>query len=278
MGKALFISSALALVVTVLLTVKCNHATDNTAESYTDAARLKSVQDLLVSMDRPVEFYGQVIDSNGNPVFQAAININITTAIGVKKIVVSTNENGMFEVKNEKGSSVFIDKISRTGYDYSRKYSGTKIDYSNDGSFMPDKNKPVVFKMRKKEPPTLIIPGDISVVFAKNVTNYEVDLVEMADEKPFGLSKYHGTSAHIDLKTRIEYSGTTDSYLYVFETPDPDSGIIEMNEMLYVPPEKIYKTPYKITVPNGKKVETYLYVKSRGGNVYSRLKIKLWTL
>lgn len=232
---------------------------------------------MAVSMNlRPLKFYGQVIDDSDTPVSDALVKFQIGQIMGIKKIRVFTNNQGLLDVSDEVGRGLFLKTIEKSGYEYNHAFSGTRYSYENDGTFIPDKNNPVVFKVRKKLPPTVVVPGEISVVFKtkKKVKYYEVDLIEMADGGPYELKEYHGNHAHADLKARLEHEEGGIFYSFILQTPDADSGMIALDQPLYAPPADGYQKEYRVILSDGQKKETWLYVKSRSGQQYSRLKIK----
>jgi len=260
----------LAALAGMFVFAKCNHA-DNSG----DQMKLLKMIEFRRSLDIPINYYGRVVDQQGNPIPNVIVVVQVGRASGIKILDVPTDTDGRFEISGIDGSDLLITEIKAQGYEYlvSNRANGHS-GYENDGSKVIDKNIPVVFTLRKKEPTTVVIPGDISVVYAKGVKFYEVDLIEMVDEKAYGLRRYHGDNAHADIKTRVEYSTVDDSYTFILEAPDSDSGIIALDQMLYALPPKGYISPFKIKVPNGQSVSTYLYVKSRNGLLYSRLDVK----
>lgn len=243
---------------------------------YTEQIRLQKMREFMQSMDRPLLFYGRVVDDSDTPVPDAMVKFQIGQSVGIKKVRVSTNNQGLFEISGEVGNGLSLKTIEKVGYEYSHAFSGTRYSYDNDGTFVPDRNNPVVFKVRKKLPPTVVVPGEISVVFTnkKKVKYYEVDLIEMADGGPYELKEYHGNHAHADLKARLEHDEGGIFYTFIVQTPDADSGMIALDQPLYAPPADGYQKEYRVILSDGKKKETWLYVKSRNGQLYSRLKIK----
>lgn len=260
----------ITVVSGIFMLAKCNHA-DNTGSQL----KLLKMIEFRRSLDKPINYYGKVIDLQGRPIKNVNVEVHISRASGKKIIKYSTDADGRFIISGIDGSDLAVENLLAQGYAYLAENRNNGHDlYENDGSKVITENNPVIFTMRKKEQPTVVVEGHISAVFAKDVKYYDVDLVEMIDEGPYNLKRYHGPYAHVDIRTRIEYSADTDSYTFILETPDSNSGIIELNQALYVPPDRGYKTPYKIVVPKGQQKETFLYVKSRGGQVYSKLDIK----
>jgi hypothetical protein len=271
--KKIAIFTVICGLVSLFVITRCNFAGDVSLDPRYAARQLLMGQ-YLIAADKPVIFYGKISDKDNTPIEGATIFASVRRSTGHKYIARVSDINGRFEISGESGNLLYIDKIEKTGYEFNLQQKGVKQGFLTDGSFVADTGKPIVYIGRKKEPPTVVIPGKISVMYAKDVKFYEVDLKQMVDDKPFGLERYHGDNAHADIKTRVEYSSVDDSYTFILETPDADSGIIAFDQMLYALPEAGYKTPFKINVPNNQAVSTVLYVKSRGGQLFSRLETK----
>jgi hypothetical protein len=249
-----------------IIFAKCNFADD---------LRQQRINSVLTGLDKPINYFGKVIDDNNNAVVNAQVNVQISQATGVKELAVFTDSQGVFEITGINGASLLVDKIDRAGYQYLKSNrAGGHDGFENDGSMVINRDNPVIFTMRKKEPPTVVLPGDFALVYEKNVKEYELDLLLTEYDKPLDLQRYHGDNAHGDINTKLEYSAADDSYTFILETPDSDSGIIALDQLLYALPDSGYLTPFKVKVPNNKSVSTYLYVKSRGGQIYARLDAK----
>lgn len=235
------------------------------------------ISNFLGSMDKLIVFYGKIIDDNNSPVSDVKVTAGVRHSLGDNDFAITTDQDGLFNVSGKIGHLFCVDKLIKNGYEFDPTTSDVERCFWYDGrtsKFIPDKNNPIVYTMRKKEPPTVVVPGEISVVFAKKVKYYEVDLIEMARGKPYALKEYHGSHAHADLMARIEYVAANNAYTFILKTPDSDSGIISLDHPLYVPPATGYQQEYRVTVPAEQKAETWLYVKSRSGQLYSRLDIK----
>ena len=138
------------------------------------------------AMDTSVSFYGKVVDQNGNGVAGASIKLSIASFSPIpcqtehgpgapmpvfqksKGIIAKTDDSGCFQVEKERGACLDINDIAKDGYDYlpSQNMPGTfkylpeknkngrplQIDQIpiEKRSFIPNKNKPVRFLLRKK--------------------------------------------------------------------------------------------------------------------------------
>ena len=65
----------------------------------------------------PIEFYGEVVDENTNPVSGAKIDFdaNDTSASGTSVFHTQSDANGLFSIKNIQGKILGV-KVSKEGY------------------------------------------------------------------------------------------------------------------------------------------------------------------
>ncbi len=238
-----------------------------------DYDKQQRMTEMLKSRDVPIQFYGQVIDQNKQPVVNADVFINVEYSGGIKELTVKTNSQGLFELKNETGNFLFVDKIIKKGYEFSYKNNTSGFRYwahFEKDRHKPNKNRPVIFTMRKKEPPTLVVPGNFSRGLDPKGTEYELDLLERVIIEAGKLGKY-SKKEHADLRIKATLSKDGSSYAVTFTTPDKKSGILVRDDLLYVAPAEGYAPRQTITVSIPEKVEKHLYIKGRQGGLYSRL-------
>jgi len=150
------------------------------------------------------------------------------------------------------------------------------FDYSNDNASNihgPDKKTPVIFYMRKKESPALVIPGHLRFNLGK--TEYEVDLVGEQHVGEKGLVGKYSKDGHVDLQIGAEAAADRSGYVVTIQTPDKDSGLILSDKKMYVVPAEGYVQRLTVVVPVSVELRKYIYVKSREGHVYSRIDASL---
>ncbi len=101
----------------------------------------------------PINFYGRVIDQNGQPVQGAKVRLQWTdmSAAGTTEKFTETDVQGMFSLTNEKGKrlSVFVAKDGyravkrgRASFEYAAFFEPNYIE--------PDPNNPVIFELIEK--------------------------------------------------------------------------------------------------------------------------------
>lgn len=222
-------------------------------------------------MDRPIVFYGRVVDDQNTPVVGIDVLVQIRRSSGTMETSVKTGSEGKFEISNFTGNLWSIKDIVMKGYEFNRPASTVEMSFENDGSFVADKLNPLTYTVRRKQPPTLVLKGDFAFSFAKDVPWYEIDLVKLVGKQKGYLTRFESKDLHIDLKAKASYSQVHSSYFIVLEETDASSGIVALDKMLYVPPQTGYENKCQIQVPVNSNTKKYLYVKGRQGRIYSRL-------
>ena len=137
-----------------------------------DPAHWSAMQRFATS-DRPITFFGKVVDQDGKPLPGASVSISIQkfkiTSVGsrtgnhfVKHVLQRrTDESGAFRVEGESGSKLFIEKIMCSGYvdipepdwTYEPYYSQLSFSYSPAPGtlvYLPDPNRPALFPLRRE--------------------------------------------------------------------------------------------------------------------------------
>ncbi len=237
---------------------------DDKGESY----KAQQMLEYYKSIDKQLIFYGKIVDSNNNPVANANVSVQIENSSGVKTIVVNSNTDGAFEILNEIGNGILINDINCSGYEFKRNKSVRRS--FNNGSYVPDKNNPFIYIVRKKEAATLVLKGDLKWLIDPNISYYEVDLVELESGRP-GYLKDNNTRARTDVKIKTVMAAEKNAFVVIFDGKDSNSGIMEINSLLYVPPETGYQKTLSLEIPIGETITKHIYIKGRNGGIYSRM-------
>lgn len=99
----------------------------------------------------PIEFYGEVMDENTNPVANADIHFVWTdlSTTGNSETQTTSDANGLFSLRNTTGKNLIV-TVSKQGY-YAYQPFGAAFNYAGaNQNFVPDSLNPVVFWLRKK--------------------------------------------------------------------------------------------------------------------------------
>ena len=128
-----------------------------------EAARNSIGTDILAVRFADIDFYGRVLDQNDKP----APNVTVTVLLDTvspdpatffsarKDIQVKTDEQGFFEYHGF-GEKIFVSVHSQEGYERTTGLNPSEFQYGGAPGavftkHIPDKNNPVVFRVRKKE-------------------------------------------------------------------------------------------------------------------------------
>ena len=104
-----------------------------------------------------VDFYGVVLNQFGRPVPDAVIHYR-TSAYGLLRPTyrtgrVSSGVDGRFEIHGGVAAFLYITGIVRSGHEFSKGITGFDYDRSYTSRRRPDREHPVVFRLREKRAP-----------------------------------------------------------------------------------------------------------------------------
>ncbi len=111
-----------------------------------------------VTGNATINFWGQVLDHEGNPIAGAQVNLTVDYGwtrspteggMAQKTIALKTDEGGNFAVTNEQGHGFDVKSIEKEGYRLSNKVSRSYSYSWSANIFHPNQNSPVIFKMWK---------------------------------------------------------------------------------------------------------------------------------
>jgi len=228
------------------------------------------------------EFYGQVVDLEGNPVPDALVTVRVMRTpllpfmSEVKEVKRTTDDNGRFAL-DESGYYFSLKNIEKEGYEY-------RFQYNSNRSFTyrPGKTKkaelgqlpehPVQFKIRKRGIPTLVLGGGAGYQLKPGASRV-FDLLRREWDYPkyVRATQTRFKDWHPDLKLMLE--GEPGNYRLTLETQDSDTGIQRIDQELFEAPEQGYHPKVVFPLKAGEGVTTFLYVKGRGGKFYTRIKL-----
>ena len=122
-------------------------------------ARLEQFQE---AWRTPIQFYGQVVDENTNPVAGAQVDFdcNDLSTNGTSYYHTGSDANGLFSIVGITGKLLSV-HVSKEGY-YSSRRDREYFDYAGNGdnNFIPDAGNPVVFHLLKKKQGERLIEKD----------------------------------------------------------------------------------------------------------------------
>ena len=240
-----------------------------------------------------IRFYGKLLDQYNEPVPAAAVHIQVSTtdaANGLKKVTLRTDENGLFEL-DDTGSSFEIMSIKKKGYEFLNmrkmpvgfKYSAQ----SQEDIFVPDAANPVTFHTRKKDDSEYLVRAFHRFRFSPDKSRgYSIDLLATNVPLNRALTKKRieairagitDPNSHPDLKVSAAISEDKSSYDLSITAIDANSAIFVSDVFLCEAPESGYRPSAAISIDIAKKpkpIKKYVYIKARGGTVYSLLVLR----
>lgn len=238
--------------------------------------------------DIGILFYGKVVDQYFKPVVKAQVHVDVFQFDldgnkVVKNVTVKTGSTGLFTI-NDIGHSIYITSAEKDGYEflYGRNLN-QNFDYCSiypQAVFVPDRKAPLIFYMRKmKDEPAFLIhklpfernfPPTSSPVYSLSLGGTWID-----DNGQF---RKDMVLDYVDIKVQSRLSIDQKRFELTFISMDSNSGIIVKDELLYQAPAEGYepKKIIEIKVPvRYEQKKTYVYVKARGGQMYSRIDLEL---
>ena len=241
--------------------------------------------------NKPVEFYGKVIDQDGNPVPGVKVEAELmgynenyififkTAKPGEDqkrtRIEVETDGSGLFSIKGMKGRILHIKGLNKDGYGpyYVDRGPFVYDPYLQD-LFHAYPQKPVIFQMWKKGPtePLIKAEADCSVPYDGRIVT--VDLLTRKSKEgaavPGDLRIQVRRAAKADLRTHFPWSFAVDAV---------DGGILETDDpFLYRAPDSAYESGYEYVMdPTQSKwaweIKKRFYLRSRGGKIYASIEL-----
>jgi hypothetical protein len=159
-------------------------------------------QRMLALWQTPINFYGEVIDENSNPVVDANISFvwNETPTQDDGQTVTTTSDaNGLFSLLNQRGPNLEV-SVGKEGY-YAP--GQTAFSYGLGGSFSPNALNPIIFHLRKKGAPAPLMRLSGRMVGPRQ---YRLD----DKDTPTDISFYTGKRASLlQSQFRVEYDMNT---------------------------------------------------------------------
>ena len=122
--------------------------------------RAKTISRLIESSNVPIDFWGKVIDQNGNPVASVEVTFIYTTehanvagvAWGRQEVhqgSVVSDQTGVFSITGLRGNGLSIKDLRKEGFEY-KPHRSSSFDYYGStaaGKFTPDPRNPFLFVM-----------------------------------------------------------------------------------------------------------------------------------
>jgi hypothetical protein len=257
---------------------------------------LESLRRTVEQKDTDVSLYGKVLDQNNDPVAGATISFLLTHYSlfaegfhGAVRFETQTDDAGLFSVDGKRGFNLSVTAISRDGYEYL--LSQNPKDYfqywpglTKSFLFVPDRNNPVVFRLRKRGETTFLIDRpQWGVQFHVNETTGSPeartqvkasDFVRVQAIRDLNRLVFNGQPLYPDLVVMGVYNELTTSWTVVLMPGEAGGGILASEVLLYEAPAEGYRPSVQFVAEDRKPPKAqYFYLRSRDPAIYSRIEV-----
>jgi hypothetical protein len=225
-----------------------------------------------------IEFYGKVIDQDGN----ALAGVDVTGRTGSKvgfmqdetrSYATKTDANGFFAFSGFNGDGLVID-LKKEGYNFgssNRQFLYSLIDPDHK-RFLPDKDNPVVFQMWKRSGAEPMIH-----YFGADLGRIKLNQMPIRIDLENGKIVKLGGDMIVDVKWENDHTTGYD-FNWSVTLELPEGGILEgESDIRFMAPLEGYKSKleYKFWAKAQSDLRRTFYVKSKNGQDYSRIHLSV---
>jgi len=241
---------------------------------------------IIRSFKVPISFFGQVVDQDGKPLedVKVVLNYRSPSVMPVTKpngdhtyLTLTTDADGKFQVLDARGSNLWIESITKPGYQLSPKAKrGFSYRHDPDYNHQPDINNPVIYRMWKLKGNEQLLHASPGVMAPPTGEASGYNFSNFAEGRP--------TSENPDIIFRFQRpmevtEWTTNHYDWRLEISVAGGGLIEHeDELPYLAPERGYQPSYVIEMKPGpgwqQSFNKAFYVRSRDGGLYARVEME----
>jgi hypothetical protein len=255
------------------------------AEAEYKRSRLEKLRSIVQKSNKPIQFFGLVLDQDNNPIPGVKVTLAVRTAKEVTPGVVDdlfeypvvvTGADGQFALTDATGALLSLKALEKPGYEASEKsLNRAHYWYWRDPSqvFHPDAARPEVFRMWKQA-------GAEKLVRQERMTRIPYDGRAVAFDLVSGRETTVGGDLRVALlRTPQQVKWGQRNYEWTLTVEPVDGGIIVSNdEQMYRAPADGYqpKLVVHMAADDPKwtdEMSVELYLKSQGGKHYSAVKL-----
>ncbi|HVT82669.1 MAG TPA: carboxypeptidase-like regulatory domain-containing protein [Phycisphaerae bacterium] len=240
----------------------------------------------------PIEFYGQAIDQFGTPVADAEVTgsvlYNTGVSSGIKPLSTSTDAGGHFQLGGVDGQSLGV-SLAKEGYQFHARstlfwYSYFEADHKRH---QPEKERPVVFTLWKKQGAEYLIHYSRTWRFPVNLAPIRLDL----EKGEMGAPDSDLIVTIVRDPLRMRYGQRGFAWNAVVEVAD--GGLIRVGSLDYynLAPESGYQPRFehvqeaqdlreaqmgRLKWTWGESVADDFFVSSRRGKNFAHVTLRIW--
>lgn len=226
---------------------------------------------LVAERNRPIAFFGKVVDEETQAVAGASVHFIWLTADGTPETDAASAADGSFSLTGVKGSEVSV-YVSKKDYYEIKSLNGVTFDNTGNGS---SQDTPVLFHLRKKGSGADLVTSQFGIA-----KDFQFSMPR--DGTPVWLDFFNrkiGSEGQMEL-TAIKPPNGQSAPEWSFRLTIPDGGLIENNdEFPFRAPESGYQSTiefrFKNDDPNwGKSLRKIFYIVFGQPAKYGRITIE----
>lgn len=247
--------------------------------------RLEQAREIARQSNKPIQFFGLVLDQDGNPIPDVRVTLEVRTAKEVtpgaiydlfEHPVLFTGADGRFTLTDAKGALLGVQALEKAGYEPSEKAFRKSYWYWRDPSqvFHPDADRPEIFRMWRKAGAEKLVRKGIGHAIPYDGTPTSFDLMDgrvVATDGDLRVTLVRNPQQIQWGQRNYEWTMTVEAL---------DGGLIaSSDEQMYRAPAEGYQPRVVVHMPahdpkwsDSKDVAVYL--KLRGGKCYGRAELK----
>lgn len=281
---------AILIIVIVLMPAMIPAGFSQSPNSNSNQGDIERIfSDRAKARNTSISFWGLVLDQEDEPVPDAVVRVKIGESIvpgGSEYTVDSrtldfvTDQNGLFDIKDEFGSSIYIVWIKKKGYDNSELMKSDKSFFyyrrRMEEPFEPNPDKPVILRLRKQRDAVFCMTErywklGISNKDIRHVVGYDfIRKMKVADIQK---AVFDAKPLVCDLLLDVSYSSSGRWAIKVL--PGNGQGGIQISkEKLLEAPREGYLDKIELNPDQRHLVPpSYIYLKSRSPEIYTRIEL-----
>jgi len=156
--------------------------------------------------NRPIEFYGKVEDENGTPVDGVTVRVRVSSFLespedqwqagggqsASESLDLLTDGSGLFALSDTRGRVLYIDSLTKDGFEDVFKYKRTYLyGQRYGGAHAPDRDQPEVIQLMCKRETEPLIRTECLLRVKSGDQKYGIDLIEGRSQTAEGFENPH---------------------------------------------------------------------------------------
>lgn len=254
--------------------------------------RMKKLAEDYRAAEGEILFFGQVVDQFTNPVAGADVEVSVPVENGwgrpmsYDKRTLKTDKDGSFEVSSKaygvsqlKGHYLDIKEIMKDGYGggwYNGTNNGFSFSLSNSQRFQPDPEHPVIYHLRKKLLPEVLLirndPMRMNLPASWSGWTNGYDLIEHCQIQNLSRLELNYHPVVPDILMTPRFNTNDGRWTVTLSSGSTNGGILVADQLLYEAPESGYQAQYTFSPTNDPQHKVLrFYLKSREPALYTRV-------